>query len=340
MEFKNYSLQIGSGLFAGQIFDLFGGLFLVLIGAAIFYTLASWRVRAMQVDGEIVGVRRRGSQFHGVYSYLLPSGESRRATSVQGANSPQSLQSGRHVTIQVMPDNPDEAREQHAPMLWTVAFGLLLSGAWLIYVGATVSKRSPIAWIMIVLAVAYTGHWLWSRVQVLLAKMQPVAMPDPWSALPIEPAESLGVAPTLTLARRSTGSKLRRTGMIFVVLGLGVFVLDYWQARELLELRHGVRTSGIVTELSEGSTGRSSDTFLFPVVQYTGLDGNIVHFDDRTGARPSPYKVGDTVPVMYLPGKPSTATIDRGLRNWEPFGGLAVMGIMLTGLGFVALRSR
>jgi hypothetical protein len=110
------------------------------------------------------------------------------------------------------------------------------------------------------------------HVKALLVKMQPIPVPDPWSALPIEPAESLGVSPTQTSALSSKRSKSRRTGMIFVVLGLGVLVLDYWQARDLLELSHGVRTSGIVTELSEGSTGRSSDTFLFPVAQPVTTD--------------------------------------------------------------------
>jgi hypothetical protein len=340
LNFNNFSIHIGSGLFASQVFDFFGGFFLLLIGAAILYTIASWRFRGLQVDGEIIGVRRRGPYFHGVYRYIQPSGEPRQATSVQGSNNPQRLQAGRHVPIQVMPDKPDEAREQHAPMLWTLTIALLLSGAGLIYVGATVSKHSLIAWVVIVLAVAWAAYWLWKRTKALVANLKPLAVPDPWSALPIEPAETLGAAPRFTPQLKSSGSKSRRAGMIFIVLGASVFALDIWQARGLLALRHGVRTSGVVMELSEGAADRSSDTFLFPVVQYTGEDGSVVRFHDRTGARPSPYKLGDTVPVRYLPGKPTTAAIDRGPSNWEPFGALAVMGIMLTGLGSVALRSQ
>lgn len=339
MDFNNLSLRIGNGLFAGQAFDLFGGLFLLLIGGAILYNIAVWRFRGLQVDGEIVGVRRRGPYFHGVYRYALPNGEPRQATSVQGNISPLNLQTGRHVPIQVMPKMPDEAREQHATLLWALAVGFVLSGAWLIYVGATVSKRSPIAWITIVLAGAFLAYWLWHRVQALLAKLQPVAWPEPWSALPVERAESLG-ASTFTPTLKSPRSKSRRSGVIFIVLGLSIFALDVWQARGILALGHGVRTTGIVMELSEGTAGRDSDTFLFPVVQYTGQDGNAVLFHDRTGARPSPFKVGDAVPVTYVRDKPTTATIDRGLRNWEPLAGLAVMGIMLTGLGLVALRTR
>jgi len=340
MNFNSFSLQLGSGLFAGQIVDLLGGLCLLLIGAAILNTLASWRLRGLQVDGEIIGVRRRGPYFHGVYRYALPSGEPRQATSVQGSNSPQGLQTGRHAPIQVMLDKPDEAREQHAPLLWALAIGLLLSGAWLIFVGTTVVKHSLIVWVIMVLAVACMAHWLWRRVKRLLTKLQPVAAPAPWSAMPIEPAESLGASPTLTLQVTSAGSKSRRTGVIFIVLGLVTFALDFWQARGLLELRHGVRTSGIVIELNEAAPGNSGDIFLFPVVQYTGPEGTVVRFHDRTGARPSPFKVGDTVPVMYLPGKPTTARIDRGTSNWEPLAAMTVMAVMLTGVGLGATRRR
>jgi hypothetical protein len=340
MNSSNLSLQISNGLFAGQVFDLLGGLFLLLIGAAIFYTIAAWRFRGLQVKGEIVGVRRRGPYFYGVYRYVLPSGEVRQATSVQSRNSPQGLQTGRHVPIQVMPDKPDEAREQHAPILWALAVGSLLSGAWLIYLGATVSRHGPIVWVLMVLAVAFTAHWLWSRVKALLAHMRPVASREAWGAMPIESAESLGASPNLTPQLSSTRSKLRSAGRIFIVLGVGVFAFAYWQARGLLELGHGVRTSGIVMALSEGSPGRSGDTFLFPVVQYTGQGGSVVRFHDRTGARPSPFKVGDAVPVMYLPGKPTTAAIDRGLSNWEPLAWLTAMGMIMTGMGFLAMRSR
>ena len=125
MHTSNLSLHIGNGLLVSQAFDVFGGLILLLIGAAIFYTLATWRFRALQLDGEILGVRRRGPYFHGVYRYVLPNGEAGQATSVQSHNTPQGFSSGRHVRIQVMPDKPGEAREQHAPLLWALAVALL-----------------------------------------------------------------------------------------------------------------------------------------------------------------------------------------------------------------------
>jgi len=334
------SFHIGSGLLESQALDVFGGLFLLLIGAAIFYTLATWRFRALQLNGETLGVRRRGPYFHGVYRYVLPSGQAAQATSVQGHTSPRDFRSGRHVTIQVMPEKPDEAREQRAPWLWVLAVALLLGGIWLIYIGATVSKRSPVTWVLILLALAYLAHWLWKRVTALLAKMQPIAVADPWSALPIEPAETLSASSAATVSLSSPRSTSRPAGPIFIVLGLGILALALWQARGVLHLGHGIRTSGRVVELSEGTADRSGDTFLFPVVQYTDPNDGVLRFHDRTGARPSPFKVGDTVPVIFLPGKPATATIDRGTGNWATVGWSAVMGIVLTGLGVFALRNQ
>jgi hypothetical protein len=275
-----------------------------------------------------------------VYRYVLPNGEVGQATSVQGHNTPQAFSCGRHVTIQVRPDKPGEAREQRATWLWALAVALLLGGTGLIYSGATVSKLSPFTWGLIVLALAYVAHWFWKRVKALLARMQPIASADPWSALPIEPTESLGASSATTVSLSGRRSKSRSAGPIFIFLGLGILALALWQARGVLQLGHGIRTSGRVVELSEGTADRTGDTFLFPVVQYTDRDDGVLRFQDRTGARPSPFKVGDTVPVIYLPGKPASAAIDRGSGNWAPFGWSAVMGIVLTGFGVLALRNK
>jgi predicted DCC family thiol-disulfide oxidoreductase YuxK len=207
---NNFSLQFGNGLFAGQVFDILGGSFLLLIGAAILQPLAYWRFRGLQVEGEIIGVRRRGACYHGVYRYVLPGGEYCEATSVQSRNSPQGLQTGRRVPIQVMTDKLDEAREQHASLLWALAIGLLLTGTLLVYMGAAVAKRSPIAWVLIVAAVAFVAHWLRLRMNTLLATIPPVARPERWSALPIKPAESLGISPASAPRLSGTGAKSRR----------------------------------------------------------------------------------------------------------------------------------
>lgn len=64
MSASNFSIHLGNGVVAGRIFYLLSGLFPLLIGAAIFHALATWRSRRMPVDGENIGVRRRGLRFH------------------------------------------------------------------------------------------------------------------------------------------------------------------------------------------------------------------------------------------------------------------------------------
>jgi hypothetical protein len=337
MNINDASISMAHGILLGQIFVLLGGLFLFVIGGAIFHTLAFWRIRALRVDGETIGVRRRGPYFHGVYRYSLPSGETHEATAVQASVSPRGIVAGRHVAIQVMPDKPDEAREQHAPVLWALAIGSLLGGAWLVHFPLTAWKHHPVTWTVLLLATASVGSWIWQRLKALFTQMKPVKHPEPWSALPLESAESFAALPTAS--RLSTRSKARRPGMIFVIVGLAVITLAYLQAHELIELRGGVRTSGTVTDLVFSGNAKG-DSNRYAVVQYAERDGTIVHFNDRKGENPSPYKSGDTVTILYEPGKPATATIDRGWRNWQPVVALISFGAVFTGVGLLTLRNR
>jgi outer membrane lipoprotein-sorting protein len=86
MNLSFLSLHIGNELLVSQAFDVFGGLFPSRIGAAIVYTLATWRFRVRQLEGEILGVRRLEPYFHGVYRFVLSNGEAGQATSVQSRN--------------------------------------------------------------------------------------------------------------------------------------------------------------------------------------------------------------------------------------------------------------
>jgi hypothetical protein len=135
-----------------------------------------------------------------------------------------------------------------------------------------------------------------------------------------------------------TGSNSRRTGTIFCLAGLAILATAYIPVHRLLLLRTGARTEGTILRLEESTSTRSR--VFYPVVQFTATDGTVNHFLDRAGANPSPYKVGDQVAVRYQPGKQDTAMIDCGLRNWEPVGGLLLLGAAFMTLGFVSLRAR
>jgi hypothetical protein len=324
-------------VFFGQIASIFGGLFFMLLGSAIFYTIAVWRFRGQQVEGEIIGIRRRGDQFHTVYRYALPAGGFCEATSVQGSGSPIGRTTGRRVALRVMPDKPAEAHEAASAPMWLLASGLVGGGGWLTYYSVTAWKHSVVTWILLALAAIYAGRKLWRKLAPYLAKLrsQP-GVADAWSAVPIETAETMGVLPE-TERLQIRQSRPNRTGAIFCVAGLVVLATAYFSTHKLILLRTGSRVQGTVLRLhADGSTNQHPG--LFPEVEFRSTDGTVVRFEDRVGENPSPYKVGDRVTVLYQPGKQDTAMIDHGLGNWEPIAGLLLLGTVLTSLGIVSLR--
>jgi hypothetical protein len=335
-------IQIEPGFFFGQIASVLGGLFLLLLGVAILYSIAYWRLHAQRVEGVIIGIRRRGAYFHNVYRYALPGGELREATSVQGSGSLKGRTTGRRLEIRVRADHPGEAREASSPVMWALALGLVLGGCWLTYYSVTMWKRSVVTWILFAVAAVYVGRRLWRWLAPCLTKMrsQPGAS-DAWSALPIESAETLGLSPE-PIRFQVTDSKSRPSGAIFCIAGLAILATAYIPVYRLLLMRTGTRTEGTVLRLDSDTSNRPGNNHpgLYPVVQFTSTDGTVVHFLSRAGSNPSPYKVGDHVPVLYQPGKQDTAMIDRGIRNWEPVGFMLLLGTAFTTLGFVSVRAR
>jgi hypothetical protein len=159
---------------------------------------------------------------------------------------------------------------------------------------------------------------------------------QPWDALPIESAETLGLLPTPCRLQMSS-KRPDRVGPLFCLAGLVVLATALIPIRRLLELRSGTRTEGTVLWLEMNTTSNNHNS-RFPEVQFTAANGAVVRFLDRAGANPSPYKVGDRVTVLYQPGKQGTAMIDHGLSNWEPVAGLLVLGMTLLSLGVMTAR--
>src|SRR2546429_9944648 len=81
----------------------FGGL---LVGSAVY-----WRLHAVRVSGEVIGVRRKGNCYNSVYRYLAPSGETCEATSIEGSGSLRGRDTGTQVPLLVIPDKPQEVQE-------------------------------------------------------------------------------------------------------------------------------------------------------------------------------------------------------------------------------------
>jgi len=75
----------------------------------------------------------------------------------------------------------------------------------------------------------------------------------------------------------------------------------------------------------------------FPVVRYQTASGQTVTFRSRTGTQPSPYKVGQQVPVLYNPADPRDARIDTFVMTRLLPGCLIAFGAFFFVLGIVIL---
>jgi hypothetical protein len=68
----------------------------------------------------------------------------------------------------------------------------------------------------------------------------------------------------------------------------------------------------------------------FPLLRFTTLDGAEVTAENPVGARPTPYREGQAVPVLYDPAAPTSASIASG---WT----LHLESIVAGCMGLVAL---
>ena len=120
--------------------------------------------------------------------------------------------------------------------------------------------------------------------------------------------------------------------------GLFLLTLGLWIGRDHLDLiRHGQSARGRIVTFKEEhwkpNLNRMPVTALIPIVEFP-VAGRTIRFEDWLGGRRSEFKDA-SVPVLYLPARPSTAMIDRPLWNWIPWAPIAAVGLLLL---FAALR--
>jgi hypothetical protein len=72
------------------------------------------------------------------------------------------------------------------------------------------------------------------------------------------------------------------------------------------------RAEGTVIELVE-SSGNKGGRIYSPVVEYTDSLGQQHKYRSNTSSNPSPYSVGDKVPILYDRDRPDSANIDHWL---------------------------
>lgn len=110
-----------------------------------------------------------------------------------------------------------------------------------------------------------------------------------------------------------------------------------WGARRYSLYKSGVRTNGVVVEVSAHQStttreGRTVDsTSYYPVVEFTPADGKTRRFTGSTGSGSPSYSAGQSVAVIYDPADPAKAQ----LADFEQFW-LGPLAVSLFGLFFLA----
>ncbi len=127
--------------------------------------------------------------------------------------------------------------------------------------------------------------------------------------------------------------------LVFVAYGLRAWV----QARRFAA--SASRATGTVVDTTtawvdpsgSGPIDNTGAWLRFPVVRYQTANGQTVTFRSRTGTQPSPYHVGQQVPVLYNPADPRDARINTFVMTGLLPGCLVAFGAFFFVLGVVIL---
>lgn len=234
-----------------------GALGALLVGHALY-----WRLHAVRVQGEVIGVRQAGNILTAVYRYTLPSGQACQGSSVEGSDRTAGKQTGTVVPLWVIPERPDEVQEARHHLFTLVGLGLLVLCGVLFYYAVTAFRVGPATWIVGGLVLAHILERL-RRIVYPADKRLPLSA---WrqmlaagkaarlAATPVQPLEQPPGMP----AREVQEVRQRAT-----LAGIGLVALGVHQGRVLLRLQaSGVRTAGVVSALSASSGSGGSVTFM------------------------------------------------------------------------------
>jgi hypothetical protein len=116
------------------------------------------------------------------------------------------------------------------------------------------------------------------------------------------------------------------------------------QASNMLQLEmQGIRVPGKVAEYAETDNSDGQWSY-YAVVHFRTpgeSPGETIQFRDDVGGDPPPLRVGDAVTVLYIPGAPWTAVVDRGpMANFFIPALLLVGGVFAGWVTWVMLMTR
>src|SRR5687768_6517911 len=105
-------------------------------------------------------------------------------------------------------------------------------------------------------------------------------------------------------------------GTILALIGLILLtVCGFIYYNEQQFLNKAISAPGIVTQMGESRSSKGSPTY-YPIVEFTDQAGQKTIFSSSYSSSPPAYEVGETVEVLYEPGKPSQAEIKGFFSQW------------------------
>lgn len=325
----NHLLLLGGALICG-------GLGAALLGNALF-----WKIHAIRVQGELIGVRQRQNIYRSVYRYTLPTGQSCEATSNEGSGSLKGRDTGSLRSLLVLPERTDEVQEASSHVWTVVGIVFVAVAVWIFRVAVRVWPLGPATWIACGILLLYAGFRIWRSIlpaekrlgtahfRALLAQRRVADV----AASPLLRSEDIRATPEWRANEEKQRLQRKRRAPLVLVLGLVLLALGAFLGRTVVHLESAGRRAPGSVESLEYSSSQSRGSY-YPVVGFMDADGDRQRFRDRIGSNPPAFRVGDAVTVLYVSGEPRSSMIDRGWINWLPcsfsllFGALAcVAGI-------------
>lgn len=337
-----------------QVIMLLGGLLVCGIGALFLADFVHWRMKARLYKGEIIGVRQgKSSQGHGLYypviEYKNETGETVRADTTGGSSLLSNKIPGRAADVLVMPNDPHTVR-LHGGMPGALFGGVFfLPGLFLVIQSFRAFDFSIYTVLIGAAVLGFLGY-------KFAKTIKPRAEWDDVNHFKLrkkeqrrtsrEAMEFLDAGQIRAQLRKNDRTALK-TLPVLVLFGL---LLCGFGFHLLLEQKYmsneGVSAEGRVVEMhseySSDSDGGGSYVY-YPVVEFKDMNDQAVIFRDRIGSNPAPYRIGETVDVLYDPANPGRSFIDRGAWNWLPSLALLTAGILALWFGvnsLLAIRGR
>lgn len=323
-----FDMLISGAAAFNQLIAFGAALLCALLGAVLVGNALYWKLRALRVQGELIGVRQQGKTYRSVYRYTGPDGHSYEGTSNQGSSSLAGRATGASVALLVMPGDLTQVEEARSHAWTLIGIVFLATGSGLFYYAVHMWPIGPATWVVAGLLIVYAAV----RIRRVVLRSRTSSLPRnsaTMAALPLQRSEDILAQPERRALDARQRTLLKRWSPLLLLLGLLSLALSYHLGRTLLVLQaSGYRASGTVQSLETSSTS-SNDTTYYPQVTFIARSGAAVRFRDRVGSNPPAYRVGEAVAVLYLPQDPGSAMIDRGIWNWIGPGIVLLAGVVL-----------